>query len=129
LPYRDLYSNVAVRAALLPASYAATTNGLSVDLMAAAARSVAVVVMVGAITGAASFSVKLQDSADGVTWADVPAALAVSDAPASLAASFSYRLGYMGGKRYLRAVFTLASGTSAILSAVAVIEPLNRPVP
>lgn len=123
---RDLYSNVAVRTALLPAAIAATTNGVTVDLFGV--RSAAVLVMMGAITGAAAFSVKLQDSADGSTWADVAAGLVQSDAPATLAANFGYRLGYLGGKRYIRPVFTLASGTSAIIGAVAVIEPLQRPV-
>jgi hypothetical protein len=123
---RDLYSNVAVRTALIAASIAATTNGVAVDLFGV--RSAAVVVSMGAITGAAAFSVKLQDSADGVTWADVVAAQVQSDAPAVLAANYAYRLGYLGGKRYIRPVFTLASGTSAIIGAVAVIEPLQRPV-
>jgi len=123
---RDLYSNVAVRTALSPASLAATTNGTTVDLFGV--RSAAIVVSVGVITGAAAFGVKLQDSADGVTWADVVAAQVQSDAPAVLLANTNSRLGYLGGKRYLRAVFTLASGTSAIIGAVAVIEPLQRPV-
>ncbi|AWB50346.1 hypothetical protein HYN69_10610 [Gemmobacter aquarius] len=124
---RDLYSSVATRLALAPASLAATTNGLSVDLFGM--KSAAVFVAVGAITGAAAFSVKLQESSDNSTWTDVPAAFVQSDAPAVLAASFSYRLGYIGGKRYIRPVFTLASGTSAIIGAVAVVEPTVRPVP
>lgn len=123
---RDLYSNVAARTALLPASIAASTNGVTVDLFGV--RSAAVLVMVGAITGAAAFSVKLQDSDNGSTWADVAAGLVQSDAPAVLLQNTVNRLGYLGGKRYLRAVFTLASGTSAIIGAVAVIEPLQRPV-
>lgn len=83
--------------------------------------------MVGAITGSAQFSVKLQDSADGITWADVPLAMVQSDAPAIMAQNFSYRTGYLGGKRFVRPVYTLASGTSAMLAAMAVVEPLIRP--
>ena len=124
---RDFYSNFAVRSALLPASYAATTNGITIDLMNV--RSVAVHLSVGAITGAAAFGAKLQDSPDGTTWTDVPAAMQQSDAPAILVQNFSYRLGYLGGKRYIRPVLTLASGTSAMLGANAVVEPLTRPVP
>jgi len=123
---RDLYSGLAVKSALLPASLAATTSGLSVDLLGI--RSAAIFVAVGAIVGAAAFSVKLQESTDGSTWNDVPAALQQSDAPAVLAQNYGYRLGYLGSKRYVRPVFTLASGTSATIGAVAVLEPLARPV-
>jgi hypothetical protein len=123
---RDLYSNVAARVALSPISLAATTNGATVDLFGV--RSAAVVVSVGAIVGAAAFGVKLQDSDNGSTWADVAAGLVQTDAPAVLLTNTVSRLGYLGGKRYIRPVFTLASGTSAIIGAVAVIEPLQRPV-
>jgi hypothetical protein len=54
--------------------------------------------------------------------------LVQTDAPAVLLTNTVSRLGYLGGKRYIRPVFTLASGTSAIIGAVAVIEPLQRPV-
>lgn len=124
---RDFYSNHAVRSALLPASYAATTNGIPVDLRDI--KSTTVHISVGATLGAAAFSAKLQESADAVTWNDVPAALQQSDAPGVLVQNFSYRLGYIGSKRYIRPVLTLASGTSATLSALAVVEPLTRPVP
>ena len=124
---RDFYSNYAVRTALLPASYAATTNGIAVDVKDVL--SAAIHLSVGAITGAAAFSAKLQESSDNAAWNDVPAAQMQSDAPAVLLTNFSYRLGYIGGKRYFRAVLTLASGTSAIMGANAVVEPLIRPVP
>jgi hypothetical protein len=124
---RDFYSNAAVRMCLLPASYAATTNSIVIDTFGF--RSGAIFLAVGAITGAAQFSAKLQDSPDGVTFTDVVIDLRQSDAPPILAQNFSYRLGYLGGKRYLRLQNPLASGTSAILSAVFVGEPLLRPVP
>jgi hypothetical protein len=124
---RDLYSNFAVRPALVSASYAASANGIAIDVRDV--KAAAIHLSVGAITGAASFSAKLQDSADGVTFADAPVPLVQSDAPGVLLASSSYRLGYLGGKRYFRVVLTLASGTSAILGATAVVEPLVRPVP
>lgn len=123
---RDFYSNHAVRSALLPASQAASVNGISVDTKDC--KSGCILLAVGAITGAAVFGAKLQESSDNAVWADVPLAQVQSDAPAILAENFSYRLGYIGGKRWFRLVLTKASGTSAIIGAVAVVEPLVRPV-
>lgn len=124
---RDFYSNYAVRTALLPASYAASHVGIAVDVKDC--KSAAIHLSVGAITGAAQFGAKLQESSDNATWNDVAPAFVQSDAPAILAANYSYRLGYLGGKRYFRLANTLASGTSAMLGANAVVEPLIRPVP
>lgn len=123
---RDLYSGLAVRSSILPAVLTATANGNAVDL--AGVKSVAFVVAVGAIAGAAVFGVKLQESDDGATWGDVAAAYVQSDAPAVLAQFYTYRLGYLGGKRYVRPVAVYASGTSAVIGAVALVEPLVRPV-
>jgi len=123
---RDFYSGFGVRSSILPQSLTAGANGAAVDL--ANVKAVCLHVAVGALVGAV-IGVKLQESADGVTWADVPAALVQSDAPAALAANFAYRVGYLGGKRYVRPVIVWTSGTSAVVAAVAVVEPLVRPVP
>ncbi len=125
MAYRDLYSNVQERTALLPASYAASVDGVAVDLFGV--RAVAVMVHIGAITGAALFGVKLQHSDDGVAWADAPPEQVQTNAPAVLLQNSARRLGYIGGKRYIRPVFTKGTGTSAFLSSIAVIEPLQRP--
>lgn len=124
---RDFYSNHAVRSALLPASYAATTNGIVVDLKDQ--QATAIHLMMGGIVGAAVFGAKLQDSMDNVTFTDVPIGLMQSDAPPILLQNFAYRLGYLGSRRYIRVVLTLASGTSATIGALAVVEPLAKPVP
>lgn len=123
---RDFYSNIHEVPALAPAVYTAAANGVTVDTKEAA--GVVLVVATGAIAGAGVFGVKLQESADGATWGDVPAKWVQSDAPAVLGAASSYRLGYTGKLRFVRAVLTYTSGTSIAAAAVAVLRPLTRPV-
>lgn len=125
---RDLYSNIAATLALAPAVQAAAATGATIDLQAA--RSVAFVVNTGAIVGDGDFGVTIQES-DTTTsgdFADAAAAVIDTDAPATLEASTSYRLGYRGFKRYVRLSLTKAGGTSIAAGAVAVTEPLTRPV-
>lgn len=125
---RDLYSNIAATLALAPAVQAAAATGATIDLQAA--RSVAFVVNTGAIVGDGDFGVTIQES-DTTTsgdFADAAAAVIDTDAPDTLEASTSYRLGYRGFKRYVRLSLTKAGGTSIAAGAVAVTEPLTRPV-
>ena len=125
---RDLYSNIAATLALAPAVQAAAATGATIDLQAA--RSVAFVVNTGAIVGDGDFGVTIQES-DTTTsgdFADAAAAVIDTDAPDTLEASASYRLGYRGFKRYVRLSLTKAGGTSIAAGAVAVTEPLTRPV-
>lgn len=123
---RDLYSNLTEAAALAPAVYTAAANGTTVDLKDAS--GVIFALQTGAIAGAGIFGVKLQESADGSSWADVPAKWVQSEAPATLLAASTYRLGYTGKLRYARLVLTYTSGTSIAASAVAILRPLSRPV-
>ncbi len=123
---RDLYSNLNEVPALAPAVFTAAASGVTVDLLNAS--GVIFALATGAIAGAGVFGVKLQESADGSTWADVPAKWVQSEAPAVLAAASTYRLGYLGKLRYARLVLTYTSGTSIAAAAVAILRPLSRPV-
>ncbi|MCE6960580.1 hypothetical protein LAZ40_16265 [Cereibacter sphaeroides] len=123
---RDMYSNIKTVPALVPAVQAAAANGSTVDLLGASA--VAFVVSTGAIVSSGDFGVKLQDSDDGTTWADVVAAQVKTDAPATLLDGKTYRLGYHGHKRYARVALTKAGGTSIAAGAVAILSPCNKPV-
>lgn len=124
---RDLYSNLSAALALAPAVQTAAATGPAIDLKGAT--GVAFMVNTGAIVGAGDFGVTLQESEDGSTgWANVAADEMQTDAPATLAASSAYRLGYIGFKRYVRLSLTTAGGTSIVAGAVAVTEPLDRPV-
>lgn len=123
---RDLYSNLAAVAALAPAVHTADVNGVTVDLSAASGCVFAVTT--GALVGAAVFAAKVQESADGVTWADVPAKWVQSNAPAALAQNAVYRLGYTGKLKFARIMLDYVSGTSLAASAVAILKPHKLPV-
>ncbi len=125
---RDLFHNIAAVPALAPAVQSAATTGAAIDLKGA--NRVAILVNTGAIVSSGDFGVKLQES-DTTTsgdFTDVAAAQVDTDAPATLAANASYRLGYRGFKRYVRLAVTKTGGTSIAAGAVAVLTDLaERP--
>jgi hypothetical protein len=124
---RDLFSNIGAVQALAPAVQSAAVDGTAIDLKGVG--RVALVVNTGAIAGSGDFGLKLQESDDGSTFADAPASLVDSNAPATLDAASVYRLGYRGWKRYVRLVLTKAGGTSIAAGAVAVLGSVaDRPV-
>lgn len=124
---RDLYSDIRVIPALTPAVKSAAGDGAVIDTKDA--NAVAFAVNTGAVVSSGDFGVKLQDSADGSTgWADVTGDLVQTDAPATLAADSTYRLGYLGYKRFVRLALTKAGGTSIAAGAVAMLRPFTRPV-
>lgn len=124
---RDLYHNLAAELALAPAVQADAIAGPAIHLVGS--ERVAVVVSTGAFAGSGNFGAKLQESdiADSGGFADVPVDLVDSDAPATLAASSTYKLGYRGYKPYVRLALTKASGTSIAAGAVAVLAVNRRP--
>lgn len=117
---RDLASNIGIASTLAPVDYAATTKGTAVDLLGF--NSAAVVVNTGAITAAGLYAVSVQESdttTDG-DFAAVDASQLVGSLPAALEAASAYKVGYIGNKRYIRAVITKTSGTSIVAGAVVV---------
>lgn len=126
---RDLYSNIGAVLALAPAVKTAAGEGPAIDTKGFG--SVAFVVNTGAIAGAGDFGVKLQES-DTTTsgdFADAAADVVDTNAPATLAATSTYKLGYRGFKRYIRLALTMAGGTSIAAGAVAVLgQAQSRPV-
>ncbi|PDT67589.1 hypothetical protein [Bradyrhizobium sp. C9] len=124
---RDHSQNLGFAQTIAPATLSATTTGNSVDTLGY--ESAALVISTGAIINAAAFAAKLQDSADGTNFADVPASLLVGALPAALAANTVVKQGYLGGNRYLRAVLTLSGGTSLAVAATIVLgSPKVAPV-
>lgn len=114
---KDLYSNFAQTVAVVPAVLTATNTSAGVDL--AGFESAAVLINTGALVGAAVFNVTLEESdASGSGYAAVAASKIQGTLPTPLAASSVYKLGYLGDKRYIRTVMTLASGTSLVVGAV-----------
>lgn len=121
---RDLANNIAPVATIAPAVLSATTTGAGVDLLGA--NSAALIISTGAIVGSAVMVPKLQDSDDNSTFTDVAAADLVGSLPAQLAAASIVKVGYIGTKRYVRAVLTLSSGTSIAASATVIKGGLNK---
>ncbi|MFN4128582.1 MAG: hypothetical protein ACK4GC_02020 [Paracoccaceae bacterium] len=123
---RDIYANIAAVPALAPAVQASAAQGTAIDLNGAG--GVAFVVNTGAVAGSGDFGLTLQESDSGTSgWTVVAPAQIDSNAPATLAADATYRLGYRGWKRYVRLSVTKAGGTSIIAGAAAVFVPLTRP--
>jgi hypothetical protein len=113
----SMQDDTSARVTLAPALRAtnATVNGTSVDLAGTGNffRSAMLVVLAGAITDG-THTFKLQESDDNSTFTDVAAAdlqgslTAVTTAQANSA----QRQSYVGSKRYLRGVVTVASATT-----------------
>lgn len=117
---KDLHSNLGAALALSPAVQAASINGNAVDLSGFA--SAIAVINTGAIAGAGDFGAKLQhsDTSTSGDFVDVPAADVKSTVPATLTADGSFKLGYLGKKRFIRVVLTKAGGTSLAAGAVVI---------
>lgn len=124
---RDLYSNLDVRTSIVPGgTKSATFVGAAVDLTGM--KSALMLWAMGPVAGGGQFAASLEESDDGVTWTVVAAKNITSDAPNPLGASWTYRMGYIGRRRYIRAVATYLSGTNGYVSAICVLRPLRLPV-
>jgi hypothetical protein len=116
---KDLYDNIGVTTSIVPAVLTATATGTGVDT--AGFEAAAVVINTGAIAGAGVFNVTLEESdSSGSGYTAVAASKIQGTLPTPLAASTVYKIGYLGAKRYIRPVLTLASGTSIAAGAVVV---------
>lgn len=127
---RDLVHNLGVALALSPAVQAATIKGTAIDLLGF--QSVMFVINTGAIASSGNFTVTVEES-DTTTDGDFTAAPAATVIGSTLAdpltADGSFKVGYVGNKRYVRIVATKNSGTSIAAGAVAVKgHPLAAPV-
>ncbi|CEG09477.1 hypothetical protein BN961_02903 [Afipia felis] len=117
----DTFHTTAVVPSLAPAVQTATLKGGTVDI--ANYNSALLVVNTGAIDSSGAYSIAIQESdttTDG-DFANVAADDLLGALPTTLAASTVYRQGYIGSKRYIRAVITKASGTSIAAGAVFVL--------
>lgn len=115
---RDLTSCIDVVESIRPEVATAGVNGETVDLRGS--DSVAFAVSVGAITGSAGdATVTIEDSPNGTDWTDVADGFILGTEP-TLAANTAYQFGYIGGQRYVRAVFGLGAETNVAVSVTAV---------
>lgn len=126
---KDLHSRISPVVSLIPAAIAATANGSAIDLQGF--NSAEVLISTGAITSAGDFTVKLQhsDTTTSGDFTDTAASDRLGSFPESLAADTVYRVGYKGGKRYVRHVITKNGGTS-IIAGILVLKghPSDAPV-
>ncbi|WP_297775625.1 hypothetical protein [uncultured Roseovarius sp.] len=126
---RDIAPNIGLAQAVAPAVLSATTTSAAIDLLGF--DSAALVINTGDIVSAGDFTAKLQES-DTTTsgeFADVAAEHLVGTLPLILEAASVYKQGYIGNKRYIRAVITKNGGTSIAAGAVIVKgHPAEAPV-
>lgn len=114
---KDTFHETAVAVTLAPAVYSATTKGSQADL--ASIGSALLIVKTGAVAGDGDYVITMQESdttTDG-DFANVAAKDLLGSLPATLEASTAYRQGYIGKKRYVRAVITKTGGTSIAAAA------------
>ncbi|MEZ5101171.1 MAG: hypothetical protein R3C15_15495 [Thermoleophilia bacterium] len=104
----NLARQIAPVQSLAAAARTATANGSSADL--ATYESAAVILNVGTITDG-THTPKLQESDDNSAWSDVAAA-DLQGAFAALASTTQQEVGYIGRKRYVRVVVTVAGATT-----------------
>lgn len=118
---RDLKSNIKAVSSLAPASYTAASNGTGVDR--SGFESAAVVFNTGVAGGTTpSFTFVVQESDDNSTFTDVAAANLQGTPPVVTASGAGAAVvGYLGSKRYIRAIAKTVSGTSPTLLAEATV--------
>lgn len=118
---RELSSIIAAVRALDPAVQAGSINGQVVDTLGY--DSATFVAVIGAVAGAGNMTLKIQegDAANLSDAADVAATDLTVAFATPLVQNTVQRIGYRGGKRYLRVVATLNSGTSVAVGVAAVL--------
>ena len=114
----DLVNNIAVEESIAPAAQTANVNGTGIDLRGY--NAVAVIVDAGTITDG-THAISLEESDDDSTYT----AVAASDLQGSfsnVASNTPQKVGYIGTKRYIRAVATVSGATTGGVYGVAVIK-------
>lgn len=109
---RDLKNNILQGESVRPAVHTTNNNGEEIDLRGA--DSMAFVATIGAIvggTGDAAIEIQESDTSGSGFTAVADADLEGTE-PTALTANTTYRIGYKGSKRYVRAVLDVGTETS-----------------
>ena len=130
---KDLHSNIKTAIAITPAAYKEATDPTPVVVDRAGYESVVLVAVTGTVTDAQTLVVEHSDDNstgfEAITQADVNGTLADFLAVAAAEDDTTRKLGYIGGKRYLRVTCDAAGATGAIFGVVALLgHPVNGPV-
>lgn len=129
----SVYTNVTARASLNPAARTATATGAGVDRNVGADmhRTAMVLVHTGTITDG-THTIEVQDSDDNTTFTAVADQYLQGTEPAIGVADDDklFFIGYIGVRRYLRVVSTVAGATTGGIYGVSVLlgEPRRGPV-
>jgi hypothetical protein len=118
---RDLKSKIKPVQSLVPINRNAAANGVGVDTLGF--NSAAVVFSTGAIGGTASptFTFEVQESADNATFTAVADVDIRGIEPVVTAANQVSTVGYIGNKRYIRAILKTVAGTTPTLDCSAAV--------
>ncbi len=114
----DLVDNIAVEESITPAAHTASANGAGIDLRGY--QAAVVIVDAGTITDG-THTISLEESDDNSTYTAV-AATDLQGSFANVASNTPQKVGYIGGKRYIRAVTTVSGATTGGIYGVAVIK-------
>lgn len=123
---KDIKSNLDVVQSLAPAARTASANGSGVDLQDYLGAMV--VFELGAKTDG-THTPSVEESDDNSTFSAVAAADLLGSLSA-MSANTVQRVGYIGSKRYIRAVMTVSGATTGALSSAVVVrgEPKLAPL-
>jgi len=108
---RDLYNELSGAISLAPAARTATANGTGVDL--AGYEGALITIVAGTITDG-THTIDIQESSDNTTFTSVAAADLIGTEPVlnNTTNNQVSKVGYIGSKRYVRVVSTVASATT-----------------
>ena len=122
---QDIRNTMDYVQSLAPAARIATTNGTGVDT--ANYSAVVVIFEMGAITDG-THTPSIQESDDNATFTNVAAAAQLGTLSA-MAANTVQKAGYIGTKRYVRPVLTIAGATTGAVSSAIVVGGNCRKAP
>jgi hypothetical protein len=107
---KDIYHHISPAVSLSPDAHTASENGTGVDLHGFES---ALVVVTGTLTDG-THTIEVQESSDNSTFTAVDNADLLGTEPVitSTGSNKAYKVGYIGSKRYIRVVTTVASATT-----------------
>lgn len=126
LAIKDLYTHTSM---LAPVAKTTTWTSSALDLKNSRGNTI---LFVPGLWTDGTHTPKLQDSADGTTYADVAAANMVGSFSAitSTATAVVQKVSYIGANRYVQVVCTLATATTGMVSSVlGITKPRKLPAP
>lgn len=131
----DLHNKITLKRAISPVSVADTTAQVSQIIDTQGHKSLVFAIATGSIADADATFTVLVEHGDASNLSDAAAVADDMLNGTEVLAAFQFdddnecrKIGYRGDKRYVRLTITpVANASAALLSAVAIMEPLNTP--